>query len=53
MLLIPVVISTNGLIYHMSVDLMKRNSLDIDWVSTIRKVIIRNMKNINKYIDCI
>ena len=35
--IIPVVISTNGLIYQISLNLLKRNYLDINWVSTIRK----------------
>ena len=48
-IIIPIVISTNGLVYKQSLKLLTQYNITLEWEQLIRKIIIRNMQSICKY----
>ena len=50
-IIIPIVISTNGLVYKQSLKLLTQYNITLEWEQLIRKNIIRNMQSICKYLQ--
>ena len=47
--IIPLVISINGLIHKDTIRLLKKERIAIDWITVVRNILVRNMKDVLYY----